>query len=302
MLHRLTHRNSVGIFLVQPFGIELANQRARAEEGRPVALAFFFCKADHFDVEGQAFALTLQFAHAGHGHKDAEPAVVFAAVAHGVVVGARQQGFCVGKLRLVAAHYIAHRVNAHLVKAAFTHAGADKCRAGAVRVGQVSYRELAFFQIAGVAVLGQLLMPVPDLIAQRGLYSELVVQANFHDAVDVAQAFLQLKIRMVLQPAREGGDDLLPAQAHAARAAHREDERKAEFCVVVGVELLQRGEFFGRAMGQTGLALLVGRFDAEACADHRLAGQFRVGLDELDLRFLASIVQHPRHDVFQLRQ
>jgi hypothetical protein len=71
---------------------------------------------------------------------------------------------------------------------------ADALRAGAVGVGQVGDGELARFGETGVAVSGQLLLPVPDVVAHSGLDPELVVQADFHNAVDVAQAFGQLKV------------------------------------------------------------------------------------------------------------
>jgi hypothetical protein len=54
MLHGRAHRDAVGVLLVEPLGVEVADQRARAEEGGLVALAFFFGEADHLDVEGQA--------------------------------------------------------------------------------------------------------------------------------------------------------------------------------------------------------------------------------------------------------
>ncbi len=56
-----------------------------------VALAFLLGKADHLEAERQAPAGAVQLAHAGHRHEDAQPAVVLAAVAHGVEVRAGQQ-------------------------------------------------------------------------------------------------------------------------------------------------------------------------------------------------------------------
>ena len=160
--------------LRQPFWLEATRQRARTQKSRLVALAFFFCKTDHLDVERQALALALQFAHAGHGHKYAEASVVFAAVANGVVVAAGQQSFnslprwgmkCFNSLprwgrvgvgaSAINADHIAHRVDAHLVKAAVLHRANDRCSAGAMRVGEVSHRQLAFFQILRVAELRQ---------------------------------------------------------------------------------------------------------------------------------------------------
>jgi hypothetical protein len=66
-------------------------------------------------------------------------------------------------------------------------------RAGAVGVGQVGDGELAFLGVARVAVL--LRLPAsPRPVAQRGRDAELVVQADLHDAVDVAQALLQFEV------------------------------------------------------------------------------------------------------------
>jgi hypothetical protein len=69
-----------------------------------------------------------------------------------------------------------------------------------VRVGEVGDGELALLGVAGVAVAAQLLLPVPHEVAQRRLDAELVVQAQLHDAVDVAQRLGPLEVGEVLQP------------------------------------------------------------------------------------------------------
>ena len=112
--------------------------------------------------------------------------------------------------RFVDAHDIANGINAHLVKPALVHFLRDKRSAGAVCIGEVSDRELAFLQVARVAVLRQLFMPVPGFMAKCGLYAELVIQTDFNDAVDIAQAFTEFMVGVVAQPSLEGGDDLLP--------------------------------------------------------------------------------------------
>ena len=203
---------------------------------------------------------------------------------------------------VVAAHHIAYRVDLDLVKAAVLHPVADALRAGAVRVGQVGDGEQAFFGKAGVRMLGELFLPVPDLLAQRGRHAELVVQADFDDAVDVAQAFGQFKVGVAVQAALEGLDDLRLVQAHAARAAHRQDEGPAELGVVVGVETLDFGELLGRAVGQARLGLLVGRLGRERLADHGLARQLRVGADQAELRLAICPGQHFAHGVLEVRQ
>ena len=78
-----------------------------------------------------------------------------------------------------------------------------------MRVGQVGDGELAVFGKAGVAVQRQLFMPVPHVVAQHRLGAELVGQANFGNAVDVAQRLGALEIRVVGEPPRKGVDDLL---------------------------------------------------------------------------------------------
>ena len=104
-----------------------------------------------------------------------------------------------------------------------------------MRVGEVGHRELARFGKAGVGVLRELFLPVPDLVAECGLHAKLVVQPDLDDAVDVAQALCQLKVGVAVQAALKRVDDLLLVQAQATRAAHGQDEGPAELGVVVGV-------------------------------------------------------------------
>jgi hypothetical protein len=113
VLHGLAHGHAVGVLLIQPGRVEVADERARAEEGGLVALAFFFGKRHHLDAEGQALASAVQLAHAGHGHEDAQAPVVLAAVAHRVVVAAGHQVACAWRRRVVAAHHVAHGVYLH---------------------------------------------------------------------------------------------------------------------------------------------------------------------------------------------
>jgi hypothetical protein len=90
MQHGFAQRDAVGVLLLQPFLLEVAHQRARAQEGGLVALAFLFRKPTTSMWKGRRLP-RWAVAHAGHGHKDAQAAVVLAAVAHGVVVAAGQQ-------------------------------------------------------------------------------------------------------------------------------------------------------------------------------------------------------------------
>ena len=189
-------RDAVGVLLVQPGVVEMPGQRARAQEHRLVALAFFFGEAHHLDAEGQPPAGAVQLAHAGHRHEDAQPPVVLAAVAHGVVVRAGEQPLRVAVAAVVDADHVADGVDLHLVEAAVgAHPVRQALRAGAVRVGQVGDGEFAALGITRVAVRRQALGPVPHQVAQFGHMAELVVQPDLGHAVDVAQALGHVRSR-----------------------------------------------------------------------------------------------------------
>ena len=145
-------------------------------------------------------------------------------------------------------------------------------------------------------------MPVPHFIALRRFGGKLVGQAQLDHTVNVAQAFLKFKVRMVLQAAGKRGDDLPPRQTAAARAAHRQNEGEAEPVFVVVVELLQPGKFVCGAVRQASLALLVGGFGRQSIADHGLAGEFRMGPNQFKLLVLVGAVNNLRHFVFQMCQ
>ena len=83
---RLAHGDAVGIRLVEPGRVERAGHRLAADQGRTEAHAFFVAEADHFKRVGQALAARVQIAHAGNRGEDAVEAVVFAGVAHAVLV------------------------------------------------------------------------------------------------------------------------------------------------------------------------------------------------------------------------
>ena len=121
MLHGVAHADAVGVFLVEPCGIKVTGQRARTQERGFVALAFFFGKAHHFDVKGQALVLAVQLAHTGHGDKNAQSAVIFAAIAHGVVVAACEQRLGLGLGGAVTAHHIADGINFDVIKPTVAH-------------------------------------------------------------------------------------------------------------------------------------------------------------------------------------
>ena len=298
--HGLAHGNAVGIGLIQPSGVELPHQGPRAQKRGPVALAFFFGKGHDLNAVVQAPALAGEFAHTGHGHQDAQTPVVLAPIAHRVVMRAGEQALGLGRCPVIDAHHIAHRVGVDLVKAAGLHAQGEGLGAGLVRGGEVGDGQLAALGKAGIAELRQPFVPVPDLLAQAGVNAKFVVEANFGNAVDVAQGLGEFKVHRVAQTPLPGGDDLCTVQPLAARAPHRQDEGKAKFGVVVAVELLDLGQLLRIAMGQARSALLIGGGGGQGIAQHGLAGQFRVGTDQCELRFTPRRAQHLHHGLFQV--
>ncbi|MNQ45866.1 hypothetical protein D3C85_596620 [compost metagenome] len=208
----------------------------------------------------------------------------------------------VGAVGAVAAHHVAHRVDFNLVEAAVAHPVRNALRAGAVRLGQIGDGKLALLGVAGVAMDAEAFLPVPDIVTQRQVHAEFIRYADLDDAVDVAQRFLAFDVGRVVEPAREFIDDLLAVQPRAARAAHGQDEGKAEARVVVGVQLLQARQFVGRAMREPRLVLFVGGFRGQAVLQHGAAGQFRVRADQCQLRLDIGLVQHLAHLVLQMRQ
>ena len=307
LLHGLAHGDAIRILLVEPARIEVADQCAGRQEGGLEALAFLFGEGHDFNIEGQPNGPARQLLDAHDGHEDAQSSVVLAAVAHGVVMAAGEQRFRFAlRHELVRAQvtpdHVAHGVDVHLIEPRIAHGLRKLRRAGAVCIGQVGHRELPVLGKAGVAVPRQRLVPIPHLLAQQRFDAELVGQSNLGDAVDIAQRLGALHVRMVAHAPREGVDDLALAQARAARPAHGQDEGKAEARVVVGVQLLDARELLGRAVGEAGLALLVGRFGRERLRDHGLARQLGVGADQRELLLGRAARQRLRHRVLQVRK
>ncbi len=149
-----------------------------------------------------------------------------------------------------------------------------------MRIGEVGDGELAVLGVARIGVRCQQLGAVPGLLAELRHVAETIVEAKLGDAVDVAQRFAEFEIGVVLEAPLERGDDLRLAQAVAARATHGEDEREAELLVVGGIEVLQRGQLVGAAVGEAGLALFMRRLGGQRLGRHRLAGQLRMGAQE----------------------
>ena len=298
LLHGFAHAHAVGVELLQPLGMEVTGERARAQKGGLVALAFLFGKGDDFQVKGQAFVLCMHLLHAGQWHIDAQSPVVLAAIAHGIEMAAGHQGFGLCAVSFVDTHHIADRVDVHAVATGLPHVLCNALGAGAVGLGQVGDGELA----AAVAELGQRLLPVPDLVAALDGGAKFVVQADLGNAVHIAQAFLQLIADWALQAALQGGDDLGLLHACAARSAHGHDKGETKFGVVGGIERLDCFKLGRRALRQARLALLQGRFGRQAFVHHGLSRQFRVGAQQRQLRLLGRVGDYFCQGLLELRQ
>ena len=162
-LHRGAHRHAVGVLLLQPGGVEVADQRARAQEGGLVALAFFFGEADDLDAEGQPPA----GARAARARRPSAP---------GCPAGrrtcrrcARCRSGCRSAAAAPARRCRGRRRRRCPPRRCCTSSKPQSpasrpcscARAGAVRVGEVGHRQLALFRETGVAVHGQLPRPSP---------------------------------------------------------------------------------------------------------------------------------------------
>ena len=93
MRHCVAHGDTVGVQLVQPFGLEVAGERTGPQKGGLEALAFFFGKGDNFQPDGQALPLCGEPLHNGQRHVDSQAPIVFSAIAHRVKVAPGQQIF-----------------------------------------------------------------------------------------------------------------------------------------------------------------------------------------------------------------
>ena len=112
-----------------------------------------------------------------------------------------------------------------------------------MRLGQVGHGELTVFFEARVTELREVLLPVPHLVALCWITSCFVVQANFNDAVNVAQALLQFKIWMTVQTSFKGGNDLVFVESGAPRPTHCQNKRPTKFFVVGSIERLNFFKF-----------------------------------------------------------
>ena len=154
VLHRLAHGDAVGVLLVQPGRIEVADQRARAEEGGLVALAFFFGEADHLEAERQAPARA-RAARARRpsarrcpgGRRTCRRCARCRSGAGEQASSRRGRCRGSGRPRCRRRRCSPRRSRSRASSAAMLRA------AGAVRIGEVGDGELALLVVAGVAVL-----------------------------------------------------------------------------------------------------------------------------------------------------
>ena len=85
-------------------------------------------------------------------------------------------------------------------------------------------------------------------------------------------------------------------------ATNGKHERKAKFRAIGRVEFLDAPKFIRRALGKASLCLFVGGFGSQRVANHGLAGEFRVGADQLDLRIAPGLFHDLRHDMLEMRR
>ena len=168
-------------------------------------------------------------------------------------------------------------------------------------VCEVGHCELTRFFETRVAVLRQVFLPIPNLLTLKWVAIGFVIQTNFNNAVNVAQAFLQFKIRVTVQASFKRGNDLMLVQAQSARSPHSQNKRPSKLLIVGGVEALNFFKLSRAAFSEARFALLVGRFCGQFFAHHGFACQLGVSANKTDLSISACIFKHQRHAVFQVR-
>ena len=125
-----------------------------------------------------------------------------------------------------------------------------------MRWGEIAHAELALLGITRVTVLGQPSMPVPHLGAQSGVVVTFVMQANFGDAMDLTQAFVEFDRRGLAKTALQRLQNGIGCETVAAWTTHRNDERPAKSVQVLLVEIGQLLGLFGGGLPQPGSLLL----------------------------------------------
>ena len=115
----------------------------------------------------------------------------------------------------------------------------------------------------------------------------------------LAQAFRHFVNPLVFQAPREGRDNLLARHAVTGWSFYREDEGKAEFGVVGGIECVQLRIFFGAAQVQARCRLLAGRFGRQCAGNCGFASQFGMGAQQRQLLVCAAHVDSRLQSLFQ---
>ena len=199
-------------------------------------------------------------------------------------MGAGHQGFRTRRGGAVHAHHVAHRVDVR-IHARLRHPVAQLCRRALVRRCQVGAGEVEVcaLDVVGIAPGADGFRPHHDGRAEFQRHAQHVVQADFGNALDLTQALGDFVGALVFQPARKSGYHLAPREALAGGAFHGQDEREAELGVVVGIKLVQRGEFFGAAQVQARSRLFAGGLHGELARHGGLSCQFRVFADQAQL-------------------
>ena len=170
------------------------------------------------------------------------------------------QVLCTSSGRVVTPHHVAHRINCNLVKASRLHGLLNAGTASQMGLCEVCHGKLTVIFEAWIAVLGQCFVPVPNFIALCRVTTSFVIEANFNNAVNVAQTFRQFEIGMTFQAALKGGHDLVLVQTQASWPAHSQNKGPSKFLLVSCIEGMDLFKLFWRAICEARLGLLVGRF------------------------------------------
>ena len=222
------------------------------------------------------------------------------AIANGVVVAPGEEVLGALLSGVVATDNVANGIDKNLVKSSALHCVLKICATSQMSFCEVGHGQLTILFESRIAVLRQVFLPVPNLLALCGEDGRFVVQANFNDAVNVAQTFLQFKIGMAMQASLKSSDDLMLVESCTPWAAHRQNKGPAKFLLVGCIQGLNFFELVRRAFCQARFALFVGRFGGQFIAHHGFASQLGVSANQTNLGLSACILQHLGHAVFQV--
>ena len=120
--------------------------------------------------------------------------------------------------------------------------------------------------------------------------------------MDVAQAFGQLEIWVVVQPPLESGDDLGLGRPGPRGPRTARMNGKPNLRVVAAFSRWMLRELLRRAVGQTGLALLVRRFGGQRLRTIALPASSGCARISAELRFAAGVATTCDQRELQLRE